>query len=334
MATKKTLATYTKAVTKAKSKYNSAKTNLKKNTKELNKLNMELKAATSVVSKHKLSSMVKMASLSTKNATRAVTKAKKAYTKANNNLATFKKSLPAERRKATLKLKKDMIAQMQKDKPGYWANGRPFIIPKYPGSIKSYIFIQNNSESETIQTDITTNAISPGQYTNHFSQTSPVQRQFDGKIGGAQVSQVSDLKNQFDKLKRWSSRGTEVELHHGQRTSNSAVLSSVGINFDAPRDNAIPVSITMQDVKWAETMVKKSSKKTTSKKKGSNSGKKSPTKGSRKKAKPKAGKYLTIKKGDTYWGYHIKYGTSISKLRSWNGFPDRRLPIGKKVRVK
>lgn len=334
MATKKTLSTYTKAVTKAKTKYNQSKRTLQKNQKKLKKLNMEWKAATSASNKHKVKLMLNKATISTNNAKHAVTKAKKAYTKANKNLAAFKKSLPAEKRKATLKLKKDMIVQMQKDKPGYWANGRPFIIPKYPGSIKSYIFIQNNNESETIQTDITTNAISPGQYINHYSQTSPVQRQFDGKIGGAQVSKVSDLKNQFDKLKRWSSRGTEVELHHGQRTSNSSVLSSVGITFDAPRDNAIPVSITMQDVKWAETMVKKSSKKTVKKKKGSNNGKKSPTKGTRKKAKPKAGKYLTIKQGDTYWGYHIRFGTSISKLRSWNGFPDRRLPIGKKVRVK
>ncbi|MFC6275600.1 LysM peptidoglycan-binding domain-containing protein [Levilactobacillus tangyuanensis] len=43
---------------------------------------------------------------------------------------------------------------------------------------------------------------------------------------------------------------------------------------------------------------------------------------------------MTIKKGDTYWGYHMKFGTSIKKLRSWNGFPDRKLPIGKKIRVK
>lgn len=335
MATKKTLKTYTSKATKAKTNYNKAKNTYTKNNKALSALKSKLAKAKTTSEKTTLKSKIKTANRSVKNAKQKVTKTKKAYTKAKSNLASFKKSQAAEKRKATLKLKKKMITQMQKDKPGYWKAKRPFIIPKYPGTMHSYVFVDNTTESETSTSDMTTNSIAPGQYVNHYTQNQPTQRQIDGKLGGSSVSKVSGLKKQYNMLRRWSRNGTEVELHHGQRSSNSAVLTSTGLNFDTPRDNALPVSIALEDVKWATSEVKKSSKKkTTSKKQAGSGNPKSATKGTRKTTKPKAGKYITIKKGDTYWGYHVSYGTSIAKLRSWNGFPDRKLPIGKKVRVK
>ncbi|WP_304057849.1 LysM peptidoglycan-binding domain-containing protein [Levilactobacillus namurensis] len=334
MATKKTLKSYQSAMSKAKTKYNKAKTTSSKDKKALSTLKNKLAKAKTAGAKASLEKKIRAANKSVKKANNRVTSTKNAYTKAKNNLATFKKSQAAERRKASLALKKKIIAQMQKDKPGYWAAGRPFVIPKYPRSISSYVYIDNSTESETTTVDMTTNSIAPGQYINHYTQMSPVQRQIDGKLGGSLVSKVDGLKKQFDRLKRWSSNGTELELHHGQRSNNSVVLTSVAATFDAPLDNAVPVSISIQDIKWAKGGKVKSAKKTTTSKKANNTGAKTPTKGDRSKAKPKAGKYLTIKSGDTYWGYHVRFGTSISKLRSWNGYPDRRLPIGKKVRVK
>lgn len=334
MAKKKTLKSYNSQLAKAKAAYNRAKNTYNTNNKKLSELKSRRSAAKTAAEKKALDEKIQRASNSVKKAKRKVTKAKGAYNKAKSNLASFKKSQAAERRKAALNLKKKIIAKMQKDKPGYWKAGRPFVIPKYPRSINSYVFIDNASESETITTDLTTNSIAPGQYVNHYTQTSPVQHQIDGKLGGSLVSEVKGLKKQFDTLKRWSTNGTETELHHGQRQSNHSVLTSVAANFDAPRDNAVPVSITIEDVKWAKSEVKKKSSKKTTTTKGNNTGKKSATKGTRKDTKPKAGKYLTIKKGDTYWGYHVKFGTSIAKLRSWNGYPDRALPVGKKIRVK
>lgn len=44
--------------------------------------------------------------------------------------------------------------------------------------------------------------------------------------------------------------------------------------------------------------------------------------------------YVTVKAGDTYWGWWKQYGTSIEQLRSWNKWPDRQIPIGARARVK
>ncbi|WP_461243679.1 LysM peptidoglycan-binding domain-containing protein [Secundilactobacillus muriivasis] len=333
MATKKTLKTYEKAVSTAKSKWNKSHTTYTKDKKTSDGLVAKYKKATGTA-KTKLKSKVTAAQRATSKAKTRMDSDKTKYTKAKKNLATFKSNQSAEKRKATLALKKKMITQMQKNKPGYWKAKRPYIIPKYPGTMHSYVFIDNTSESETTTTDITTNALSPGQYVNHYTQTTPPQRQFDGKLGGSSISEVAGLKKQLDMLKRWAANGTEVEQHHGQRSTNSATITSVAANFDAPRDNAVPISLALQDVKWASSDVKKSSGSTTTKKKPNDTGEKSTTKGDRKTTKPKAGSYLTIKKGDTYWGYHLKFGTSIAKLRSWNGFPDTKLPVGKKIRVK
>lgn len=334
MAKKKTLKSYNSQLTKAKSAYNKAKNTYNANNKKLSELKSRRSKAKTTTEKNSLDGKIKRATESTKKAKGKANKTKGTYNKAKSNLAAFKKSQAAERRKASLKLKKKIIAKMQKDKPGYWKAKRPFVIPKYPRSINSYVYIDNTTESETVTTDLTTNSIAPGQYVNHYTQTSPVQHQIDGKLGGSLISKMKGLKEQLDRLKRWSTNGTETELHHGQRQSNHAVLTSVTSTYDAPRDNAIPVSITIEDVKWAKSEVSKKSKSKTITKKSNNTGKKTPTKGTRKTNKPKAGKYLTIKKGDTYWGYHVSFGTSIAKLRSWNGFPDKALPIGKKIRVK
>ncbi|MFC6275601.1 phage baseplate protein [Levilactobacillus tangyuanensis] len=285
MASKKTLATYNSAVSKAKTKYNKAKSTYTKDNKAVATLNKKIKSAKTTAAKNKLKGKLKKAQRTANKAKTAKNKASTKYTQAKSDLSSFKKSQAAEKRKATLQLKKDILAKVQKDKPGYWKAGRPLIIPKYPGTINSWVFIDNTSESETSTTDITTNAISPGQYVNHYTQVSPVQHQIDGKLGGALSSGdggLGGLNKQFDNLEHWSQRGTEVEIHHGQRPTNSAVLTSVAANFDAPRDNALPVSVSAEDVKWAETMVKKTGPKK------KNTGPKSSKKGTKKATKPKA----------------------------------------------
>ncbi|WP_268914121.1 LysM peptidoglycan-binding domain-containing protein [Lentilactobacillus sp. SPB1-3] len=340
MATKNTLKKYQTAYTNAKTNYNKAKRIDSTNKSTVENLNDKLKKAKGS-EKDKLRTKLDAANKAKKASTNKVTKAKKAYTKAKSNLAMFKKSQASEKRKAALKIKTKVISKMKKDKPGYWKSKRPYVIPKYPGSTNSYVFIDNTSESETASTEVTTNTISPGQYINHYTQTQPIQRQIEGKLGGSSLSKVSGLKKQFNMLRRWATNGTEVEFH-GQKYSSSAILTSVTANFDQPRDNALAVSVSLQDVRWAESATKKksannkgsSSSNSSNNKSKNDTGTKSPTKGDRDKVKPKAGKYLTIKKGDTYWAYHLKFGSSIANLRSWNGYPDRELPIGKKVRVK
>lgn len=47
-----------------------------------------------------------------------------------------------------------------------------------------------------------------------------------------------------------------------------------------------------------------------------------------------AATYVTVVSGDTYWGWSMRYGTSIQQLRDWNHWADRFIPIGVRARVK
>lgn len=44
--------------------------------------------------------------------------------------------------------------------------------------------------------------------------------------------------------------------------------------------------------------------------------------------------WVTVVRGNTYWGWSMQYGTSIQQLRNWNHWPDRFIPIGVRARVK
>ena len=46
------------------------------------------------------------------------------------------------------------------------------------------------------------------------------------------------------------------------------------------------------------------------------------------------GLWVTVVAGNTYWGWWKQYGTPIQTLRNWNKWPDRRIPIGARARVK
>lgn len=264
-------------------------------------------------------------------------KYKSKYSAAKKKLAPY--TVLANKHKKTAKNKEQSLNNAKTDKPGYWAAGRPLIIPKYPGTANSYVYVDNSTETESSSTSMTSNSISPGQYVNHYTQMEPTQHQIDGKLGGSLKSMdpdsgISGLKKQYDMLKRWSENGTEVEVIHGQRPTKSAVLTAVSANFDAPRDNAVSVSITYQDTKWAKSATTKTSKSGSSGKKKKNKTASNPKKKGDKSKKGKGPTYTKIQKGQGYWFFHKKYGTSVATLMAWNGWPEGKLPVGKRIRVK
>ncbi|HEM2532857.1 TPA: LysM peptidoglycan-binding domain-containing protein, partial [Listeria monocytogenes] len=81
------------------------------------------------------------------------------------------------------------------------------------------------------------------------------------------------------------------------------------------------ITVSLRDLRRASTPWVRKKKKSSGKKQSVKS-KKSP------------GTYITVKKGDCYWKWWKRYGTSIAQLRKWNKWPDRRIPIGKRARVK
>ena len=44
--------------------------------------------------------------------------------------------------------------------------------------------------------------------------------------------------------------------------------------------------------------------------------------------------WVTVRPGNTYWGWWRQYGTPIQTLRNWNHWPDRFIPVGARARVK
>lgn len=246
--------------------------------------------------------------------------------KAKATLDAYEKSQKNKnkRKKANERTKK-IISHLQSTKN--WKNHQSFVMPAYPGSDHSYVWLFNISETNETDANVSTNAVSAGQYINYYTQSQPRVRSISAALYppmfGYDLDDKAELYKQFRKLEKWARDGTEL-CWHGYHQSKHTVFTQVSSSHDNTSGNTIPVSIAFQDVNWAKSNV--SSKSTKSK----SSGKKSAKKGTRKKTT----KYVVVKKGDTYSRWHKIYGTSIADLRKWNGWSDRGIPVGKRARVK
>jgi len=106
----------------------------------------------------------------------------------------------------------------------------------------------------------------------------------------------------------------------GRNVAKNVIITSIDGDVDANIANGTAISIKLQEIRIANTPWVKVK----------NGGKKKPV-----TTKPPISPvYHLVKKGDTYWDCWKRYGTSIPQLRAWNKYPDRRIPIGVKLRVK
>lgn len=123
----------------------------------------------------------------------------------------------------------------------------------------------------------------------------------------------------------------KIMKYVGKMSASNVVITSVRVSQSEKIANGGDLTMNLQKIKITKSshLVVKKKKSIPKRKKTSNSGKKKQT-GKRKSQEV----VLIIKKGDTYWGYSQKYGTPIPTLRKWNGYKDRFLPIGGKIRVK
>lgn len=255
-----------------------------------------------------------------------LSKATAARKKAKAALDTYEKSQKNKnkRKKANERTNK-IMKHLQSTKN--WKNHQSFVMPVYPGSDSSYVWLFNISETNETDVNVSTNAVAKGQYINFYTQSQPRVRSISAVLYppmfGYDLDDKAELYKQYRKLEKWAADGTELAWH-GYHQSKHTVFTQVSSSHDNTSSNTIPVSIAFQDVNWAKSNI--SSKKA----KSNSSGPKTAKKGTR----TKKTNYPRIKKGDTYWRLHKTYGTSIADLRKWNGWPDNKLPIGKKVRVK
>lgn len=180
------------------------------------------------------------------------------------------------------------------------------------------LFIED--ESESYKVDVTEYAVEKGEpFTDHVSKRSP-----DFSISGYILSNNYETSKQ--KLISIMESGKIVK-YVGKMSATNVIITSISGKRSADVQNGMGIDISLRRIRISTTAwQKKPIQKPTS-----NSGKKKPV--TKKKPTSKA-RYHVTKKGNTYWGLSRKYGSSIPQLRKWNGYPDRRIPIGVKLRVK
>lgn len=176
----------------------------------------------------------------------------------------------------------------------------------------SPVYIVNESETLTEPVTISSNPIESGVPVSDHVQQEVKTLEVTGFILGPQADKI--LSN----LRKTADAGTIV-TYQGRVYWKSVLISTVSRNYTQIQNGA-SVTLTLQNLRRATTpWVKK--KKAAGKRQASNT-------------KKSAGTYITVKKGDCYWKWWKRYGTSIATLRAWNKWPDRRIPIGVRARVK
>ncbi|EAE0558709.1 LysM peptidoglycan-binding domain-containing protein [Listeria monocytogenes] len=176
------------------------------------------------------------------------------------------------------------------------------------GSVK----LVNTNESESSPFTITDNPVETGSPVSDHVQRETKTLEISGFLLGATA------EKDYATLKSYAEKGTIVSFR-GRVYFKNVLISNLSKSYNTIK-NGFEITISLRDLRRASTPWVR--KKKSSGKKQSVKSKKSP------------GTYITVKKGDCYWKWWKRYGTSIAQLRKWNKWPDRRIPIGKRARVK
>lgn len=182
--------------------------------------------------------------------------------------------------------------------------------------------IHNMTESSDSSVNVTSYPVEKGMPLNDSVQRNPDTFSVSGKILN-KSNKVRDAGKKFTKIKTMMEKGKVVK-YVGRMSISNVLITNLSRSYSSTVGNGFEFNMSMQKVRVATTPFRK--KKTTKK----SSGKKSVTS----KKKTTTRKYHTVKRGDTYWGCSRKYGTTVAALRKLNPWPDRKIPIGVKMRIK
>jgi hypothetical protein len=176
------------------------------------------------------------------------------------------------------------------------------------GNIKLLI----EKEDDSASVDATSYPVEQGiPMTDHVEQK-PDEFSLSGVLNG------DSYESDYEYLKKCMKNGT-ILTYTGRNIAKNVIILDISGSVDSNNANGKDISIKLRQIRIASTPWVKVK----------NSGKKKPV-----SSKPTGAVYHVTKKGDTYWDMWQKYSTSIAQLRKWNGYKDRRIPIGVKLRVK
>ncbi|EAD3347505.1 TPA: LysM peptidoglycan-binding domain-containing protein [Listeria monocytogenes] len=177
------------------------------------------------------------------------------------------------------------------------------------GSVK----LVNTNESETSPFTVTDNPVETGSPVSDHVQRETKTLEISGFLLG------SSVEKDYATLKDYAEKGTIVTFK-GRVYFKNVLISNLSKSYNTIK-NGFEITVSLRELRRASTPWVRKKKKSSGKKQSS-------------KTKKAVGTYITVKKGDCYWKWWKRYGTSVAQLRKWNKWPDRRIPIGKRARVK
>lgn len=181
---------------------------------------------------------------------------------------------------------------------------------------KYQIYGEQESVSNTV--NVTSYPVEKGFPITDSVERKPKTLSVSGYILGKRAKDADTIAAAIEKLQN---KGKLVS-YVGRMKVSDVIITKFDRDYSADIANGFSCSFDLQEIRIAKTpYVKKKTKKKVS-------GKKTV------KKKKSTKVYHKVKPGDTYWGMWKKYGTPINTLRKWNKYPDRRIPIGVKLRVK
>lgn len=172
------------------------------------------------------------------------------------------------------------------------------------------IEIVNITENENLASLVTQYPVESGAPISDHTQISGKTLQVTGFLLGDKA------ESDYTTLEKWKNEGKLVSFK-GRVYLRNLSITDISKGYDRI-ENGFSINISYTVIRTAKTSWSKVP----------NNGKKQPPPAAKKEV------YVTVKKGNTYWGWWKQYGTPIQTLRNWNKWPDRFIPIGKRARVK
>jgi LysM repeat protein len=152
------------------------------------------------------------------------------------------------------------------------------------------------------------------------------------KVSGYLLS--DNWQADLDKLEDMMNNGKVIQ-YVGKTSAANVIILDISEDHNESIKNGAIISISLRRIRITKTSWQKANPKDVpARKPVTSSGKKKPIE---KVSTPTPGpkpQYHVMNKGQTYWYLYQKYGTSIAQLRIWNKYPDTKIPIGAKLRVK
>ncbi|HAA4682696.1 TPA_asm: hypothetical protein GEU05_06005 [Listeria monocytogenes] len=177
------------------------------------------------------------------------------------------------------------------------------------GSVK----LVNTNESESSPVTVTDNPVETGSPISDHVQRETKTLEISGFLLG------STAEKDYTTLVGYMEKGTIISFK-GRVYFKNILISNLSRSYNTIK-NGFEITVSLRELRRVSTPWVQKKKKTSGKKQAV-------------KSKKSTGTYITVKKGDCYWKWWKRYGTSIAQLRKWNKWPDRRIPIGKRARVK